>query len=213
MCEYCGCEALPLIGELSREHDLVLSLVCEVRVARDEGDGPRMAELASRIAALLGPHTEVEERGLFPALAADFPDQIAILEAEHQQVAAVLVEASSGPPEDPAWPDRLAAALALLRAHFRRGQDGVLPAALASLHTADWEAMRKSAPGSPACCPARRRPSGLRQAPGWMMAQLLSGRCPGPAARCCGLVMVWTRTERLQVTSTVPRASCIPNWP
>lgn len=141
MCEYCGCQALVPIAELTEEHDLVLSLACEARAARDEGDVPRMAELASHIAAVLGPHTEVEEGGLFPALAADFPDQMAILEAEHQQIAAVLGEASSGPPEDPAWPDRLTAALALLRAHIHKEQDGVFPAALATLRPADWEAM------------------------------------------------------------------------
>ena len=141
MCEYCGCQALAPIGELTREHDLVLSLVCEVRAARDAGDRPQMAELASRIAAILGPHTEVEESGLFPPLAADFPDQIAILEAEHQQIATVLAEASLGPPEDSAWPDRLATALALLRAHIYKEQDGVFPAALATLRPADWEVM------------------------------------------------------------------------
>jgi hypothetical protein len=102
-----------------------------------------MAQLASRIAAVLDPHAEVEERGLFPPLAADFPDQISILEAEHQEIATVLAESSLGPPEDPAWPDRLAAALALLRAHIHKEQDGVFPAALASLRTADWEAMEK----------------------------------------------------------------------
>lgn len=141
MCEYCGCQALAPISDLTREHDLVLTLVCEVRAAQAAGDGPRMAELASRIAAVLGPHTEVEEGGLFPALAAEFPGQIAILEAEHQRIAAVLGEASPGLPEDPAWPDRLTTALALLRAHIHKEQDGVFPAALASLSTADWEAM------------------------------------------------------------------------
>ena len=141
MCEYCGCQALAPIAELTGEHDLVLSLVCEVRVAREEGNVSRMAELASQIAAVLGPHTQVEEGGLFPALAADFPDQMAILEAEHQQIAAVLGEASSGPPEDPAWPDRLTVALALLRAHIHKEQDGVFPATLATLRLADWETM------------------------------------------------------------------------
>ena len=141
MCEYCGCQALAPIAELTGEHDLVLSLVCEARVARDEEDVSRMAELASQIAAVLGPHTRVEEGSLFPALAADFPDQMAILEAEHQQIAAVLGEALPGPPEDPAWPDRLTAALALLRAHIHKEQDGVFPAALATLRPADWEAM------------------------------------------------------------------------
>ena len=141
MCEYCGCQALVPIGELTREHDLVLSLIREVRVAQSEEDGPRLAELASRIAAVLDPHTQIKENNLFPPLAADFPDQISILEAEHQQIAEVLSEASSGLPEDPAWPDRLTAALALLRAHIHKEQDGVFPAALASLRTADWEAM------------------------------------------------------------------------
>lgn len=94
MCEYCGCQALAPIGELTREHDLVLSLVRDIRIAREKGDGPRTAELARRIAAVLGPHNQVEEGGLFPAFAADFPDQITILEAEHQQIAAVLGEAS-----------------------------------------------------------------------------------------------------------------------
>ncbi len=141
MCEYCGCQALAPIAELTGEHDLVLSLVCEIRAARDEGNAPRMAELAAQIAAVLGPHTQVEEHGLFPALAADFPDQMAILQAEHQQIAAVLGEASPGPPPDPAWPDRLMAAMALLRAHIHKEQDGVFPAALATLCPADWEAM------------------------------------------------------------------------
>lgn len=141
MCEYCGCQALAPISELTREHDLVLSLDYEIRTARREGDEPRMAELASRIAAVLAPHTEVEEHGLFPVLAADFPDQIAVLEAEHKQIAAVLNEASNGLPEDPAWPDRLTAALALLRAHIHKEQDGVFPTALASLGTADWAAV------------------------------------------------------------------------
>jgi hypothetical protein len=53
----------------------------------------------------------------------------------------VLGEASPSLPEDPAWPDRLAAALTILRAHIHKEQDGVFPAALASLGTADWETM------------------------------------------------------------------------
>src|SRR5215471_21694347 len=58
VCEYCGCQALAPIAELTREHDLALSLVCEARIARDKGNVSRMAELASQIAAALGPHTQ-----------------------------------------------------------------------------------------------------------------------------------------------------------
>ncbi len=141
MCEYCGCQALAAISELTREHELVGGLMSEVRSARAGADTARMAELARRIAAVLGPHTEVEEHGLFPALAADFPDQVAALEAEHRHLEAVLGEASAGTPADPAWPGRLIEALALLRDHILKEQDGVFPAALASLGTADWEAV------------------------------------------------------------------------
>lgn len=79
--------------------------------------------------------------GLFPALAPEFPDQIAVLEAEHRRIEAVLAEAAAGPPEDPAWPGRLAETLAELREHIFKEQDGVFPAALASLRNEDWEAV------------------------------------------------------------------------
>jgi hypothetical protein len=140
VCEYCGCQTLSTIDELTREHDVVIGLIGDVRAAAAEPDLPRMAGLARRIAAVLGPHTQVEEHGLFPALAASFPDHIATLEAEHRRFEAVLAEASAGVPADPAWQARLAEALRMLRAHIFKEQDGVFPAALASLKTADWEA-------------------------------------------------------------------------
>jgi Hemerythrin HHE cation binding domain len=73
MCEYCGCQALGTIEELTQEHDLVISLMGEVRAVHARADTAQMAELARQIAAVLGPHTEVEEQGLFPALTPDFP--------------------------------------------------------------------------------------------------------------------------------------------
>jgi hypothetical protein len=97
--------------------------------------------VARRIAAILGPHTEVEEHGLLPALAADFPDQVAALEAEHRRTEAVLGEAAAGTPTDPTWPARLLATLDQLRDHILKEQDGVFPAALANLGTADWNAI------------------------------------------------------------------------
>jgi hemerythrin-like domain-containing protein len=139
MCEYCGCQALATIAELTREHDLVINLMGEVRAAHAGADTARMAELARQIATVLGPHTEVEEQGLFPALTADFPDHVANLMAEHRRVEAALGEATAGTPADPAWPARLAEALALLREHIFKEHDGVFPAALATLRTADWE--------------------------------------------------------------------------
>jgi hemerythrin-like domain-containing protein len=141
MCEYCGCQALPAISELTREHDLVVDLIGYVRTAHRDADVPRMARIARRISAVLAPHTAVEEQGLFPPLTEEFPDGIAALEAEHRHIEAVLGEAAAGVPADPAWPRRLLDSLDLLRDHILKEQDGVFPAALAGLSTEDWEAM------------------------------------------------------------------------
>jgi hypothetical protein len=97
-----------------------------------------MADLARRIAVVLGPHTRVEEEGLFPPLAAEFPDHVAALLADHRRIEAVLDEAAAATPSDPSWPERLINALEGLREHILKEQDGVFPAALANLDTADW---------------------------------------------------------------------------
>jgi hypothetical protein len=145
--EHCGRQARAAIDALIREHEEVLALVSDVRAARLSGDLLRQAELACQIAIVLEPHRIVEESGLFPALAADYPDPIGLLEAEHRKIEAPLAEAvramSRGPafPVDPAWPDRLTRALALLRDHIFKEQDTVFPVALAILGTADWDAI------------------------------------------------------------------------
>lgn len=142
MCEYCGCQSLASIEELTREHDEVVRLISHLRLAQRAGDVAGMAQHARGIAAVLGPHTQVEEHGLFPAMAGDFPDQIAALEAEHRRIEAVLAEAADGvTPSDPTWPDRLVEAMAMLRDHILKEQDGVFPAALAHLSTEEWEAV------------------------------------------------------------------------
>jgi hemerythrin-like domain-containing protein len=141
MCEYCGCQALPAIEELTREHDEVVTLIGDARAAHATGDVAGMAAAARRIAAVLGPHTEVEEHGLFPPLAAEFPDHIADLTAQHRHIEAVLGEAAEGTPTDPEWPARTMAVLRELRDHILAEQDGVFPAALSTLDIEDWEAI------------------------------------------------------------------------
>jgi hypothetical protein len=141
MCEYCGCQTVAAINELTREHDLVVDLISEVRTAHATADPDRMATLARRITAILEPHTQVEERGLFPALTADFPGHVDALRAQHRRIESVLGEAATGTPTDPAWPHRLVDTLDMLREHILTEQDGVFPAALTTLRGADWEAV------------------------------------------------------------------------
>ena len=141
MCEYCGCQSVPAIGVLAREHDLALELIAQARAAHRDGDLAWMSHLAQRIADLLAAHIAVEEQGLFPPLEADFPEQVAALRREHAVVIAVLAAAGAAPLWDCSWAARLLGALDLLQWHVLKEQDGVFPAALATLHSADWEAL------------------------------------------------------------------------
>ena len=139
MCEYCGCQQIPVINELTREHDAVVAAIGETRTHVQHGDLAAAARSCLRIAAILGPHTRVEEEGLFPFLTADFPDHIGVLRSEHRRVEAVLSECATGVPRDPDWPTRLQSALDLLREHVLKEQDGLFPAALVALDPDQWE--------------------------------------------------------------------------
>jgi hemerythrin HHE cation binding domain-containing protein len=141
MWDYCGCQDLSSIDETTIEHNLVVGLISDMRAARAEGDTLRMADLARKIAAVLYPHTEVDEKGLLPALATGTSGQMARLAAEHRRIDAVLDEASAGTPDDATWPDRLIKTLGVLRQHIFREQNGVISAALASPHARDREAV------------------------------------------------------------------------
>jgi hemerythrin-like domain-containing protein len=139
MCEYCGCQQIAVIDELTREHEAVVSTIGEVRRALDAGSVGAAAEACRRMSALLGPHTVVEEDGLFPYMAPDFPEHVDVLREEHRSIDAVLREAADGTPEDPTWPDRLQRTLHDLREHILKEQDGVFPAALGVLDGEEWE--------------------------------------------------------------------------
>ena len=138
MCEYCGCQEIATIGELTREHDAVVAQIAIVRRSVSESDLDAAARSAARIAEILRPHTSVEEHGLFPTMKQDFPDHVQALEDEHHVVEAVLAESADAVPTDPTWPGRLLATLDLLREHILKEQNGLFPAALTTLDAADW---------------------------------------------------------------------------
>ena len=139
MCEYCGCQQIATIADLTREHNAAVELVGQIQSSlRDQ----RLGDVASNcreILAILAPHTVVEEEGLFPEMADEFPDHIAALRSEHREIEKVLGEAADGLPDDPTWPDRLMGVLHMLREHILKEQDGVFPAALAALDSDQWE--------------------------------------------------------------------------
>jgi hemerythrin superfamily protein len=139
VCEYCGCQQIATIAELYREHD---DVAAQVGLLRSALAGERLEDVAAccqRILTILGPHTVVEEEGLFPEMVDEFPDHIEVLRSDHREIEKVLGEAADGPPDDPTWPDRLMNVLRLLGEHILKEQDGVFPAAQISLDPDQWE--------------------------------------------------------------------------
>ena len=92
---------------------------------------------------VLAPHTAVEEGGLFPAMAGDFPDQIDALTGDHRDIDCALAELDAEH-LGADWPLRVHTALGRLFEHILKEQDGVFPAALATLTARDWEAVARS---------------------------------------------------------------------
>lgn len=141
MCDYCGCQALTAIVELTAEHDLLVELSAHARAALRAGQLDEAVRVSRSVASALAPHTAVEEGALFPAMADEYGEQVAGLLDEHRQIEAVLAESATSTPTDPGWPRRLEAALHLLRRHILKEQDGVFPAALALLDPDQWDAV------------------------------------------------------------------------
>ena len=151
MCEYCGCQQIAVIVELTREHDAVVAILGSVRGVLAAGHLDDAAACCRELLALLGPHTVVEEDGLFPELADEYPDHVVALRAEHREIESVLAEAVDGPPTDSTWPGRLERIAFLLREHILKEQDGVFPAALSTLDGDQWERVEqvRARAGSP----------------------------------------------------------------
>jgi hemerythrin-like domain-containing protein len=139
VCDYCGCQDLDAIAELTAEHDVVVTMSGQVRRALRAGDLDLAADGARAIVGVLRPHTAVEEGALFPAMVEDFGDHVAGLVDEHRQIEQVLAESADCTPRDPFWPRRLEQTLVTLREHIIKEQDGVFPAALATLSAAQWD--------------------------------------------------------------------------
>ena len=158
MCEYCGCQALEAIAALTAEHERIRDAAdSALRAARDG----RMAvarPLVEQLVELLRPHTTIEERGLFPAMADEFGPAMRTLEGEHRSLdaafgALLAPRAQLSGNDQTGWADHLDRAVRDLFAHILREQDGVFPAALSLLAPHQWEQLdtvRSEITGAPA---------------------------------------------------------------
>lgn len=149
MCEYCGCQALATIDELTREHDAALDLMRTARTVIALGDLPAVRGVCLALLLLLEPHIAVEEQALFVAMHEENPEHVDVLLGEHRLIHTVLDDLAHGIPSAD-WAARLTDAMHTLREHIAKEQDGLFPAALATLSTAQWEAAERvrSAVGS-----------------------------------------------------------------
>ena len=138
MCEYCGCQDIDVIADLTTEHDLLRELSRDLEAAMTADDLARASDVAARMRVVLRPHTAVEEDGLFPALAGEFPEQLATLRMEHREIDETLRLLADGE-QSQEWKERTHAALLDLFEHILKEQDGVFPAALATLSPDDWQ--------------------------------------------------------------------------
>jgi hypothetical protein len=143
VCEYCGCQDVPAIAALTEEHDEIRAAARDASRAASREDLGAATEAAGRLLALLRPHTEIEERGLFPAMAGEFADHVASLEDDHRRIDATLVSIAAGEP-GPDWAGRLHGGLAALFTHILREQDGLFPAALAVLTPSQWDILDRT---------------------------------------------------------------------
>ncbi|HEU5008074.1 MAG TPA: hemerythrin domain-containing protein [Jatrophihabitantaceae bacterium] len=138
MCEYCGCQSVPAIAELTAEHDQIREVARDLDTVAQRHDLPVAVELADRLLTLLAPHTAVEEQGLFPAIAGEFGAHVDSLQDDHRRIEQALGDLAAGDPAD-GWPLQVRAVVSELFDHILREQDGLFPAALSMLTSQQWE--------------------------------------------------------------------------
>jgi hemerythrin-like domain-containing protein len=165
MCDHCGCQEIAAIADLTAEHDVIVTLCGQARRALNAGRLDTVADRAGDIAAVLAPHTLVEEGALFPEMAKAYGDHVRVLVQEHRFIEEALAATVAQASTDSTWPVELERALTMLREHILKEQDGLFPAALATLDPAQWDlidAARIQAGGVTTRSPSDAEPSATR---------------------------------------------------
>lgn len=135
VCDYCDCRTRPLLAHLGADHERILTGVHGLRAASEPRDADRRMALAAELVDVLEEHGRLEEAALYPELAlAGVPTDA--MEAEHEEVHAVLRTAAETSEVDPA---ALETALRRLEAHIHREEYDLFPAAHQVLDDAAWD--------------------------------------------------------------------------
>ncbi|UTT65937.1 hemerythrin domain-containing protein [Janibacter sp. CX7] len=134
MCSYCGCQSIGVIGRFTAEHEQIINASGLLRRAAQAGRTDEVVELVDEVAALLTPHTDAEEVGLFTVLRRDedFTEYVDALCGEHVTLDELLERIRAGESD---LADRF---YKELRSHIEREEDGLFPASLTTLRGDDW---------------------------------------------------------------------------
>ncbi|MGS0684242.1 hemerythrin domain-containing protein [Nakamurella sp. GG22] len=142
MCSYCGCREIPIIAQLNAEHDAIVNSTYALQVAHRDHDLDATRAAGRVLAALLHPHTEREQDGLFAEMRKDklFTEHIASLCAEHHELDELLAGVELGDLS------LVPGMLTLLHNHIDREENGLFPAALAYLDDDQWDVIQRAEP-------------------------------------------------------------------
>ena len=135
MCSYCGCRALTEIADLTAQHEEIVNATGPLRKAVAVADRESVKKHVASLVALLNPHTTQEELGIFAELSrrAEFAEHVRSLCAEHEQLHALFARVSSGEI------DLVDEAIAVLREHIEKEENGLFPAAAVELDGTLWQ--------------------------------------------------------------------------
>lgn len=135
MCDYCGCQDVGPIGELSREHEAIEDLAAALRRRLEAGQDGTSELVALQDA--LGIHLQREEVGLFAELTrlGECTAYLGRLADDHARARASLLSArQAGSAEAPL----LLAGLAELAAHIETEEHDFFPASRLLLDETAW---------------------------------------------------------------------------
>jgi len=142
MCTYCGCESIAVIGRFMAEHTEIVNAAGRLRRAVGSGDPAAVERACDEVAALLSPHTQAEEVGLFSVMRRqeEFTEHIDSLCAEHTTLDEQLAAVRAGDHDrfEEFWHD--------LRHHIDREDNGLFPASAIALDGPDWDEVDGATP-------------------------------------------------------------------
>lgn len=135
MCDYCGCRSQPEIAALSADHERLLSMTAALRRSLEAGERITRRCL-DELAAVLVPHAEREEIGIFAALRDVGVDEsyVARFEGDHVRIDGLLAAARSEP-------SAVVTLIELIEKHIFREETDMYPAARQLLDPARWDAV------------------------------------------------------------------------